>query len=105
MSANEQRYLEQQISKYQQKADHCADTGNEGGRSTYQRYANQSAKKLESMQNKGVCRRVWNGVKYVLTCGSARSQGRTRKVQKSKKQKKSLTRRNRKIWSFSSARK
>lgn len=97
MSANEQRYLESEISKYQKKADHCEATGNEGGRSTYQRYVNRYTQKLESMQNKGVCRRVWNGVKYVLTCGSARLQGRSRKVQKSKKQKKSLTRRNRKI--------
>ena len=59
MSANEQRYLEQQISKYQQKADHCADTGNEGGRSTYQRYANQSAKKLESMQKERCMQNSW----------------------------------------------
>jgi hypothetical protein len=97
MSANEQRYLESEIAKYQQRADRAAEAGNEGGRSTYQRYVNRYSNKLESMQNKGVCRRIWNGVKYVLTCGSARSQGRTRKVQKSKKQKKSLTRRNRKI--------
>lgn len=97
MSANEQRYLESEIAKYQQRADRAAAAGNEGGRSTYQRYVNRYSNKLESMQNKGVCRRIWNGVKYVLTCGSARSQGRTRKVQKSKKQKKSLTRRNRKI--------
>ena len=97
MLANEQRYLESEIAKYQQRADRAAAAGNEGGRSTYQRYVNRYSNKLESMQNKGVCRRIWNGVKYVLTCGSARSQGRTRKVQKSKKQKKSLTRRNRKI--------
>ena len=97
MSANEQRYLESEIAKYQQRADRAAAAGNEGGRSTYQRYVNRYSNKLESMQNKGVCRKIWNGVKWVLTCGSARSQGRTRKVQKSKKQKKSLTRRNRKI--------
>jgi len=97
MSANEQRYLESEIAKYQQRANRAAAAGNEGGRSTFQRYVNRYSNKLESMQNKGVCRRIWNGVKYVLTCGSARSQGRTRKVQKSKKQKKSLTRRNRKI--------
>jgi len=97
MPANEQRYLESEIAKYQQRADRAAAAGNEGGRSTYQRYVNRYSNKLDSMQNKGVCRRIWNGVKYVLTCGSARSQGRTRKVQKSKKQKKSLTRRNRKI--------
>jgi hypothetical protein len=97
MSANEQRYLESEIAKYQQRANRAAAAGNEGGRSTYQRYVNRYSNKLDSMQNKGVCRRIWNGVKYILTCGSARSQGRTRKVQKSKKQKKSLTRRNRKI--------
>ncbi len=97
MSANEQRYLESEIAKYQQRADRAAAAGNEGGRSTFQRYVNRYSNKLDSMQNKGVCRKIWNGVKYVLTCGSARSQGRTRKVQKSKKQKKSLTRRNRKI--------
>jgi len=96
MSANEQRYLESEIAKYQQRANRAAAAGNEGGRSTYQRYVNRYSNKLDSMQNKGVCRKIWNGVKYVLTCGSARSQGRTRKVQKSK-QKKSLTRRNRKI--------
>ena len=97
MPANEQRYLESEIAKYQQRADRAAAAGNEGGRSTFQRYVNRYSNKLDSMQNKGVCRKIWNGVKYVLTCGSARSQGRTRKVQKSKKQKKSLTRRNRKI--------
>jgi len=97
MSANEQRYLESEIAKYQQRANRAAAAGNEGGRSTFQRYVNRYSNKLDSMQNKGVCRKIWNGVKYVLTCGSARSQGRTRKVQKSKKQKKSLTRRNRKI--------
>jgi len=98
MSANEQRYLESEIAKYQQRADRAAAAGNEGGRSTYQRYVNRYSNKLASMQNNGgVCRKIWNGVKWVLTCGSARSQGRTRKVQKSKKQKKSLTRRNRKI--------
>jgi hypothetical protein len=97
MSANEQRYLESEIAKYQQRANRAAAARNEGGRSTFQGYVNRYSNKLDSMQNKGVCRRIWNGVKYILTCGSARSQGRTRKVQKSKKQKKSLTRRNRKI--------
>jgi hypothetical protein len=98
MPANEKSYLESEIAKYQYKADHCAASGNEGGRSTYQRYVNRYTGQLESLQgNGGLCKKVWNGVKWVLTCGSARSQGRSRKVQKRKQQKKSLTRRNRKI--------
>jgi len=98
MSANEQRYLESEIAKYQQRANRAAAAGNEGGRSTYQRYVNRYSNKLASMQNNGgVCGWIFREGRKIFTCGGGRSQGRTRKVQKSKKQKKSLTRRNRKI--------
>jgi hypothetical protein len=47
-------------------------------------------------ENRSLCRRVWNGFMYVLTCGSARSQ-RTRKQRKnkSKSRKQKQTRKNR----------
>jgi hypothetical protein len=98
MSANEQRYLEREIAKWQQRANLAAAAGNEGGKSTFQRYVNRYSNKLKPKQsNGGVCGWIFREGRKIFTCGGGRSQGRTRKVQKSKKQKKSLTRRNRKI--------
>ena len=53
-------------------------------RKTLEQARNQLAE-LEGGQN-GLCKRIWNGAKYILTCGSHRAQ-RTRKARKGKSRK------------------
>ena len=53
-------------------------------RKTLEQVRNQLAE-LEGGQN-GLCKRIWNGAKYILTCGSHRAQ-RTRKARKGKSRK------------------